>query len=63
MIDFTERLTLLFDNADLPIANDTGMTAPMSAKAELADLKFEEYPAAKSARRIGIGDSCSHRGR
>jgi hypothetical protein len=39
VIGFVERLTLLFDNADLPIGNDTRMTGPMSAKAELADLK------------------------
>jgi hypothetical protein len=46
MIDFFERLTLLFDNADLAIANDTRMTAPKSAKAGLADPKFEKYSAA-----------------
>jgi hypothetical protein len=54
VIGFVERLTLLFGNADLPIANDTRMTAPTSAKAELANLKFEKYSAAKSAGRIGM---------
>jgi hypothetical protein len=63
VIGFVERLTLLFGNADLAIANDTRMTAPTSPKAELADLKFEKYPAAKSARRISMGPLASHRGR
>jgi hypothetical protein len=40
VIGFIERLTPLFDNADLPITNDTRMTAPLSPKAELPNLKF-----------------------
>jgi hypothetical protein len=32
MIDFFERLTLLFGIADLSIGSDTGMTAPTPAK-------------------------------
>jgi hypothetical protein len=31
VIDFFERMTLLFDIFDLSTANDTGMTTPSSA--------------------------------
>jgi hypothetical protein len=41
VIGILERLALLFGIADLPIANDTQMTAPTSAKAELTNLKIQ----------------------
>jgi MFS family permease len=55
MIDFIERLTLLFDNADLPIANDTRMTAPTSAKAEIGRSKIRKISCEKIFKTLQQG--------
>jgi hypothetical protein len=50
VIEFFERMTLLFDNPDLPTANDTAMTMPGSMRRKNSDCKSAKRNTSGSRR-------------